>query len=89
MIKLVTWGCYKERYPVEDGNLFFVVYPDGNLRLCYWSRRGYFSPEVNYDFYEEYENSMIYDDYNLWDKDSVLVCPVEIYKSEEDLNVQD
>lgn len=39
---------FKNVKNIQDGDLFFVVFPNGLLVLCYYSRRGYFSPETNY-----------------------------------------
>lgn len=39
---------FKNVKNVQDGDYFLVVYPNGVVVLCYYSRRGYFSPETNY-----------------------------------------
>lgn len=46
-MKFVRFDSLSE---VKDGELFFVIYPNGVVVLCWYSRRGYFSPEVDYSY---------------------------------------
>ena len=40
---------FKNVKNIQDGDNFLVVYPNGVVVLCWYSRRGYFSPVENYD----------------------------------------
>lgn len=58
-----------------DGDKLIVVVPSGLLVLCYWSRKGYLVPEVNYSLYYETSfpalSEIPYDE-------SILVCRVTV-----------
>lgn len=46
---------FKNVKDTQDGDLFFVVFPNGFLVLCCYSWRGYFRPEVNYNYEDRLE----------------------------------
>lgn len=70
-MKFVKFGSLEN---IQDGGKFLVVAPNGLLILCWWSKRGYFSPEVNYGLVYDTEYSSL--EYVPYDDDT-LVCLVE------------
>ena len=72
-MKLVKFGSLKD---VSDGDKFLVVAPNGNVFLCWWSQRGYFSPEIDYVLVQDFGNYECYETipYN----ENTLVCKIEV-----------
>lgn len=72
-MKLVKFGSLKD---VSDGDKFLVVAPNGNVFLCWWSQRGYFSPEIDYVLVQDFGNYECHETipYN----ENTLVCKIEV-----------
>ena len=55
----------------DDGDRFLVVYPNGSVVFCWYSRRGHFAPVVNFEIPTEYYIE------DLTAHESTLVCCVK------------
>ena len=73
-MKLVKFGSLQN---VLDGEKFLVVAPNGVIILCWWSQRGHFSAEENYDLMVNfgYAFDAIYE---VPHNENTLVCKVEV-----------
>lgn len=58
---------FKNVKNVQDGDYFLVVYPNGGVVLCWYSRRGYFSPETNYLEMMDRSDTDIYESIDITD----------------------
>lgn len=72
-MKLVKFGNLQD---IQDGDKFLVIAPNGCMFLCWWSQRGYFSPEVDYDLMRDFGTYECHE--TIPHNESTLVCKVEI-----------
>ena len=73
MIRFIKFGDFVKILPIVDGDNFLVVFPDGVVRMCYYSWRGYFEPLENFE-----SENIKYNVNSLECYDSILISKVEV-----------
>lgn len=74
-MSLFNFTKFKNLNDVKDGDHFIVVYPNGSINLCWYSRRGYFRSEVDYDLIQDINIDEVVD---LPCTNDLLVCKVNL-----------
>ena len=72
-MKLVKFGSLQN---VLDGEKFLMVAPNGVVILCWWSQRGYFSPEMDYVLAQDFGTHEYHD--TIPHNENTLVCKIEV-----------